>query len=113
MSPGNPFEHDKLDRKVTVETLTQLVSSIEGPCVLALDALWGAGKTTFLNIWTQYLRDEGFTVVKFNAWETDFSGDPFVALCTEMTTSLDKLNAMEDTKLSECVIRLIVNTHSG
>ena len=103
VSPGNPFEHDKLDRKVTVETLTQLVSSIEGPCVLALDALWGAGKTTFLNIWAQYLRDEGFTVVKFNAWETDFSGDPFVALCTEMTTSLDKLSVMDDTKLSEKV----------
>ena len=103
VSPGNPFEHDKLDRKVTVETLTQLVSTIQGPCVLALDALWGAGKTTFLNIWAQYLRDEGFTVVKFNAWETDFSGDPFVALCTEMTTSLDKLSVMEDTKLSEKV----------
>ena len=83
--------------------VSQLASSIEGPCVLALDALWGAGKTTFLNIWEQYLRDEGFTVVKFNAWETDFSGDPFEALCTEMTTSLDKLSAMEDTKLSEKV----------
>ena len=103
VSPGNPFEHDKLDREVTIETLTQLVSSIEGPCVLALDALWGAGKTTFLNIWAQYLRDKRFTVVKFNAWETDFSGDPFVALCTEMTTSLDKLSEMEDTKLSEKV----------
>ena len=103
VSPGNPFEYDNLDRKVTVETLTQLVSSIEGPCVLALDALWGAGKTTFLNIWSQYLRDGGFTIVKFNAWETDFSGDPFVALCTEMTTSLDKLRVMGDTKLSEKV----------
>ena len=103
VSPGSPFEYDKLDRKVTVEALTQLVSSIEGPCVLALDALWGAGKTTFLNIWAQYLYDEGFTVVKFNAWETDFSGDPFVALCTEMTTSLDAFSSMKDPYLSEKV----------
>lgn len=29
-------------------------------------------------------------VVKFNAWETDFSGDPFVALSTELTDGLQE-----------------------
>ena len=84
----NPFKNDLLGRKEQVEVLTHLVSSLEGPSVLAVDALWGNGKTTFLNMWAQYLRNQGFRIVKFNAWETDFSGDPFVALATELTEGL-------------------------
>ena len=72
----------------SVEVLTHLVGSLEGPCVLAVDAAWGSGKTTFLRIWAQYLRNQGFAVVEFNAWETDFAGDPFVSLSTELTEGL-------------------------
>ena len=56
----DPFANDLLDRKESVEVLTHLVRSFEGPCVLALDAAWGNGKTTFLRIWTQYLRNHDF-----------------------------------------------------
>lgn len=84
----DPFRHDLLGRKESVEVLTHLVGSLEGPCVLAVDAAWGSGKTTFLRIWVQHLRNRGFPVVGFNAWETDFSGDPFVALSTELTEGL-------------------------
>ena len=86
----DPFKNDLLGRKEPVEVLTHLVGSLEGPCVLAVDAAWGNGKTTFLRIWAQYLRNRGFPVVEFNAWETDFSGDPFVALSTELTEGLRK-----------------------
>ena len=84
----DPFKNDLLDRKEPVEILTHLVGSIEGPCVLAVDAAWGTGKTTFLRIWAQYLRNHGFPVIEFNAWETDFTGDPFVALSFELTDGL-------------------------
>ena len=86
----DPFKNDLLDRKEPVEILTHLVGSIEGPCVLAVDAAWGTGKTTFLKIWAQYLRNEGFPVVEFNAWETDFTEDPFVALSSELTDGLSE-----------------------
>ncbi len=86
----NPFEHDLLGRKDSAEILTKVVGSIDGPCVLAIDAAWGAGKTTFINMWAQHLRGEGFPVVKFNAWETDFANDPFVALSTELTLALNQ-----------------------
>ena len=79
-----------LERKDKAEVLTSLVSNIDGPCTMAVDAAWGAGKTTFLKMWAQYLRNEGFPVVEFNAWETDASGDPFVALTTEITQGLRK-----------------------
>ena len=88
VNADDPFKNDLLDRKELVEVLTHLVGNIEGPCVLAVDAAWGTGKTTFLRIWAQHLRNQGFPIVEFNAWETDFSGDPFVALSTELTEGL-------------------------
>ena len=84
----DPFRNDLLERKEPAEILTHLVGSIEGPCVIAVDAAWGTGKTTFLRLWARHLRNEGFSVVEFNAWETDFSVDPFVALSTEVTENL-------------------------
>ena len=84
----DPFKNDLLGRKESVGVLTHLVGNLEGPCVLAVDAAWGTGKTTFLRIWAQHLRNHGFPVVEFNAWQTDFSGDPFVALSTELTEGL-------------------------
>ncbi len=84
----DPFRNDLLDRKEKSEVLTSLVSNIDGPCTMAVDAAWGAGKTTFLKMWAQHLRIEKFPVVEFNAWETDASGDPFVALTTEITGQL-------------------------
>ena len=100
----NPFKNDLLGRRELVEVLTHLVGSLEGPCVLAVDAAWGNGKTTFLRIWAQYLRQQEFPIVTFNAWETDFSGDPFVALSTELTDGLQEYTnesmaqKVEDTK---------------
>lgn len=86
----DPFKNDLLGRRESVEVLTHMVGSLEGPCVLAVDAAWGNGKTTFLRIWAQYLRKQDFPIVTFNAWETDFSGDPFVALSTELTDGLQE-----------------------
>ncbi len=83
-----PFKNDLLGRKEPVEVLTHLIGSIEGPCVLAVDAAWGAGKTTFLKMWSQHLRNSGFSVIEFNAWETDFIGDPFITLSGELEDGL-------------------------
>ena len=88
---GNPFEHDLLRREESIKALTAVIGSIEGPCVMAVDAGWGMGKTTFLRMWAQYLRNERFPVVEFNAWETDFAQDPFIALASEIATGLQSL----------------------
>ena len=65
-----------------------MLRSVDGPCVLAVDAPWGAGKTTFLRMLSHHLRNQEFPVIEFNAWETDFAGDPFVALSEELTAGL-------------------------
>jgi hypothetical protein len=84
----DPFKGDLLDRKEKIEVLTRLVGNVEGPCTVAVDAAWGAGKTTFLKMWARHLCQQGFPVVEFNAWETDFTGEPFVALSSEITEGL-------------------------
>ena len=83
--PDEPFKHDLLGRQEPAEILTHLLGSIEGPCVLAIDGAWGSGKTTFLTMWTQHLINQGFPVVNFNAWETDYSAVPFISLATALT----------------------------
>ena len=89
-APDNdPFANDLLDRQDAVEVLTHAVGTITGPCVISVDAPWGAGKTAFLSMWAKHLRHEGFPVVEFNAWKTDFSGDPFVALTVELKDGLE------------------------
>ena len=86
-----------LEQKGAAEILTQLIDGIDGPCVLAVDAAWGTGKTTFLKMWAQHLRNNRFPVVEFNAWETDHAGDPFVATVTELT---EGLRGFEDESLN-------------
>ena len=95
MAPGdvsvpywNPFENDKLDRKQAVETLAMIADRVSSPCVITIGGEWGIGKTTILNMTIQHLRSQGFHVAQFNAWETDFAGNPFEALSAELADSL-------------------------
>ena len=40
-------------------------------------------------MWSRRLKNDGFTVVEFNAWDTDFAADPFLALSTEIQAGLE------------------------
>lgn len=105
----DPFKNDLLDRKKTAELLTDVVRSIEGPGVVAIDAAWGTGKTTFLRMWVQHLRNDKFTVVEFNAWKTDFATDPFLALSTELQNDLDGPGTSSDAmeRFKECSKKIL------
>ncbi len=105
----DPFKYDLLGRLEPAEVLTRLVVNLdEGPCVLAVDAAWGAGKTTFLRMWIQHLRNQEFPVVEFNAWETDFSEEPFVILSTELIDGIRSGETKQLTEASEKVLRCVV-----
>lgn len=101
--PDNPFAEDKLSRSPGADILTQLVSTIREPFVLAIDSPWGTGKTTFLKMWMALLKTKGFPSLSFNAWDSDFTGDPLVSFIGEMRTSLDlsKINAETPTAAEE------------
>lgn len=71
----NSFENDKLNRECEAGNLTNLFSLVENQMVLAIDSPWGTGKSSFLKMWNQKLRNNGYDTVFFNAWENDFVDD--------------------------------------
>ena len=85
-----PFQNDLLERKAPIELLTNYFRKNSGPLTLAVDSIWGGGKTTFLRLWEKYLVQHKFEVIMFNAWETDWCEQPFVALYSEIITKLSK-----------------------
>jgi KAP family P-loop domain len=87
---GDPFLHDKLDRKQYAEPLTQLVENTPDPFVLAVDGGWGTGKTSFLRMWCRHLEDRGHRCLYFSAWKNDFAVDPLAALVAELSADLEK-----------------------
>ncbi|CAJ1830198.1 hypothetical protein IIDPJIOB_01819 [Aeromonas veronii] len=90
---GNPFANDKLDRKESAEILTEFILSSKEPMVICIDAPWGQGKTTFLRMWEQHLKDNNVPTIYFNAWENDFTDDAFVSLIGEIGSAIENLEA--------------------
>lgn len=82
---NNPFQNCALGREKYANILTNMVSHYanEG-CVLALNAEWGAGKTTFVKMWRQKLENDVFRTLYFNAWECDYTTDPLIAMLSEL-----------------------------
>jgi len=62
----NPFQNCKLGRDIHAMNLTQIVKSFPDGFVLSINNEWGAGKTTFVKMWQQYLSNNGFKTVYFN-----------------------------------------------
>jgi predicted KAP-like P-loop ATPase len=88
----NPFANCKLERKPFARVLTDIVTSYADGFVLAINNEWGAGKTTFVKMWKQQLKNEGFQTIYFNAWENDFDSNPLVALMSELETLTNAKN---------------------
>jgi hypothetical protein len=87
---GNPFANCKLNRQKYAEVLTSILSSYPNGFVLAINSEWGTGKTTFIKMWQQYLRNHEFKTLYFNAWENDFDSDPLIALISELKSLTQK-----------------------
>src|SRR5690606_39135017 len=81
---SNPFVNCKLDRKKYAEVLTMTVSNYADGFVMAINNKWGTGKTTFIKMWEQQLKNEKFQTLYFNAWENDFQPEVLIALISEL-----------------------------
>ena len=55
---------------------------------ICIDGAWGSGKTFFVERWETELRNGGFKVIHFNAWEEDFFDDPMPALVGQLWRDL-------------------------
>lgn len=88
----NPFDNCKLDREPYARVLTDIVSTYADGFVLAINNDWGTGKTTFVKMWQQHLKNDGFQTIYFNAWENDFDSNPLVAVMSELETITNAKN---------------------
>ncbi|MFA6010146.1 MAG: P-loop NTPase fold protein [Desulfobacteraceae bacterium] len=93
---GSPFRYDVLERKESAEALTEFVTSSNEPMVVCIDAPWGQGKTTFLRMWEQHLKDNAIPTLYFNAWKNDFSDDALVCLIGEISASISEISKSGD-----------------
>jgi hypothetical protein len=106
-SPANFESTDCLSLKPFCERLESFLlvehDYVDGSLVLGLNAGFGAGKTTFLNMWESDLRsrrEQGNFVpmpLVLNAWESDYCGDPLLAILANLIEALDEWNG-EDKK---------------
>jgi hypothetical protein len=92
----NPFQNDSLNRTESAEALTQFILSAADPMVVCIDAPWGQGKTTFLRMWEQHLKNNKIPTIYFNAWENDFSDDALISLIGEIGSALSELSKTGD-----------------
>lgn len=82
---GFTDEKDIFKRKDFGEKLTHLIKSTDDEWVLAIDAPWGEGKTTFIKMWKASLQqDNDISCVLFDAFEHDYQQDPFLAIAREI-----------------------------
>ena len=85
---------DKFNRKPFAEQLTIAVSSFwqfeESAYVLSLNAPFGSGKTTFLEMWQEQLKSENFAVININAWKCDFDEEPIMPIVAALLEFLEK-----------------------
>lgn len=81
---NNPFQNCQLGRQDYATILESIVVNGKDGYVMSLDGAWGSGKTTFVKMWQQQLKNHGFTTIYFNAWKHDYMTDPLVALIGEL-----------------------------
>lgn len=87
------FENDKLNRRTIAENLTKTLRNSETNAqglILALNAQWGNGKTTFIKMWKNMLdKDYKIPNLYFSAWEEDYTKEPLIALLGELNQYLE------------------------
>jgi predicted KAP-like P-loop ATPase len=86
----NPFEHALFGREEFAKSLTNLLRNVSGNLVVFVNAPWGAGKTTFSEMWRAHLRQQKLEVIYFDSYAADYFDDPFVSFSGEILGFVDK-----------------------
>jgi predicted KAP-like P-loop ATPase len=90
------FDNDLLGgRREFGKRMAGLVKSASTGAVLALDAPWGEGKTTFVRMWQHMLANEKppitpITCIYLDAFEQDHIDDPFLPLVASIVEFAEK-----------------------
>ncbi|MDN3576282.1 P-loop NTPase fold protein [Chitinimonas viridis] len=72
---------------------------------IAVNAPWGKGKSFFLAGLVVHLR-KSHPVITFDAWETDFAGNPIAAFCFELVEQLSKMSVVDKELIEETKVAI-------
>jgi hypothetical protein len=97
------WQDDQMDRKPSADFLTKYILNNAHVKVLNVNSPWGTGKSFFLERWAATLSKK-HVCVRFNAWETDYSAEPLVALIACIEDQLRDPVDITSTKVGEGVI---------
>lgn len=82
----DPYHFDEFNRKTYGDSLYNLFHNLEDNIVVCLDAPWGEGKTTFIEMWLQDLKNKGINCIYYDAYSNDYYDDPFITFTSEIIT---------------------------
>lgn len=93
----DPFKHDALERMEAVDFLSGLIDrSNSEPLVLAIDAPYGSGKSTFVEMLRLKLDAKNYQTVYFDAWRADHVSDPLVAMVAALDSVMPKMDGKKN-----------------
>lgn len=92
---NEPFKNDLLDREKIAQLWQDTLLKSGKHFVMAVDASWGMGKSYFARNWECKLLHDDYKVCYIDAFEYDFTDDPF------MTITSNLIEAFEFTELEE------------
>jgi len=94
-------EKDIFSRKPFGNALLNLIKNTDDELVLALDAPWGEGKSTFIQMWRGLLLEDTIQSVYFDAFKNDYQSDPFIAIAGEIYHLIDDTDTDEKNQFKE------------
>jgi hypothetical protein len=104
MKLKHEFIDDNLDRKTLAKKYVLFLNKLQGNHTIALDAPWGSGKSKFIEFMTDEFEREDEDKSKdiyitYNAWENDYTDDPFLSLMSEFFETIIKKQYRGEDKL--------------
>lgn len=108
-----PFKNDKLNREKYAKVLTSTAKAYQDGAVLALNGAWGTGKTTFVKMWEQHLKNNGFPVVYYNAWEDDICEEPLVSMVRGFKNEIGNKNTEECKHFMQAGAKVLLGIATG
>lgn len=96
---------DLMDRQPSAEFLTNYLLANSHVKVLNVNSPWGAGKSFFLDRWSMALA-ENHICVNFNAWDSDYTTEPLVALISCIEQQVVDPLALDSTAVGRGVINV-------
>lgn len=85
---NEPFKNDLLDRAKIAQLWQDTLLKSGKHFVMAVDASWGMGKSYFARNWECKLLHDDYKVCYIDAFEYDFTDDPFMTISSSIIETL-------------------------